>query len=82
MKGREEKREEERAGNERLALLRARGIMALVALLFLFQAGLFIYNKFFDAVYKLRNNYYHYKSNDKQHCSVNKQNGKSPPMFF
>ena len=50
MKGREEKREEERAGNERLALLRARGIMALVALLFLFQAGLFIYNKFFDAV--------------------------------
>ena len=50
MKGREEKREEERAGNERLALLRARGIMALVALLFLFQAGLFIYNKFFDGV--------------------------------
>ena len=50
MKGREEKKEEERAGNERLALLRARGIMALVALLFLFQAGLFIYNKFFDAV--------------------------------
>ena len=50
MKGREETREEERAGNERLALLRARGIMALVALLFLFQAGLFIYNKFFDAV--------------------------------
>ena len=51
MKGREEKREEERAGNERLALLRARGIMALVALLFLFQAGLFIYNKFFDGVF-------------------------------
>ena len=50
MKGREEKREEERAGNERLALLRARGIMALVALLFLFQAGLFIYNKFFDGL--------------------------------
>ena len=50
MKGREEKREEERAGIERLALLRARGIMALVALLFLFQAGLFIYNKFFDGV--------------------------------
>ena len=50
MKGREEKKEEERAGNERLALLRARGIMALVALLFLFQAGLFIYNKFFDGV--------------------------------
>ena len=50
MKGREEKREEERAGIERLALLRARGIMALVALLFLFQAGLFIYNKFFDDV--------------------------------
>ena len=42
MKGREEKREEERAGNERLALLRARGIMALVALLFVSGRALYL----------------------------------------
>lgn len=45
MKGREEREEK----SDRLALFRARGIMALIALLFIFQAGLLVHNKFIKA---------------------------------